>query len=264
MSNASIAVLPALTDVSSFDETLSALVVAAAKADKATATVADKATAHGPFALAAMYDSGEIERMSIDAWIAKACDAAGVKSRKGKRNAQALRDGGYTGLYNLAVDLKWIDDNASDVPAIVDCIDEFCQWDRDGSMRRNYLIAGKHMLPAIAMLSSVEDVIDAYDAIDDVEGKDVDKAGYYKAISAPTSWAALMTAARQAYKDAQPETDTIGKKLEAATKLLSEFALVDVKAYGEAIVSLQNAINSCTALLVAEVEANEAAARKSA
>lgn len=238
-----------------FATTLAALATAANKASKAEATVAEKATAHAPFALSAILS----EETSLEGWINQACDVAGVKSKKGKRNAAALREGGFGGLYNMAQSLKWIDDNRSredsgNVAVDVLCY-QFCRIDWNGDVARDYLVS-KGELPAVAKAMTAEEAIETAATIGSEEERSQHSEDYHVAIKAPTTFAALMKEAKAACRT---ET-TFADKLESMASKIGELELADITANLAALDKLTAAIADATAKLALAEEINESEA----
>lgn len=232
----------------SYTETLAALAVAAQKQGKAETATAEKATAHAPFAIAAIIDGEK----SIDGWIADACTTADVKSKKGHKNAAALREGGFGGLYNMATALKWIVDNREEFPAI-DCVaDMFLRRDTTGDMRRNYLVSVKAMLPAEARLADIETVAVAYDAIEDEEGKATESAAYWKAVEAPSTFAAFMADCKAVA--AKPKADAFTVAIDKVVKSLGTMELEELVARQAQLVELLAALKGAETRLSPEAE----------
>ena len=212
-----------------YTTTLEALAAAASKATKAENICNEKATAHAPFALLAMIDDGK----SVEAWVTDACTIAEVKSKKGKKNTAALREGGFNGLYNMAQSLKWIEDNVAEFPAIEGLAYMFCKVDATGDLRRDYLISKAIMLPAEARLADIDTVAEAYNvatvgAKAEAEAT-VHAAAYWKAVNAPDTFAAFMKAAKEA---AKVEKDAFAEAVKRMVAAIAEMEL-------EAIVSRQ-------------------------
>lgn len=234
----------------SFTETLAALAIAANKADKATATANDKATAHAPFALAAiMFEAS----MSVEKWVDAACDAANARSAKGKRNTAALRENGYGGLYNMAQALKWIEDQRENEMVFVQIealAYMFCKVDQTGNLRRDYLIGEGIMLPAEAKLADIDTVVTAYD-----EAPDNDKAGhadaYWKAVGAPTSFAAFFKAAKEC---AKVKGDAFADKVNRTIDAIAKLDLEELKARQTELSALMAALKGASDRLESEAE----------
>lgn len=242
-----------------FNTTLAALASAANKADKAEAVVAEKTTAHAPFALASMFIDGN----SVESWVNAACDATQVKSKKGKRTASALRDAGYNGLYNMAQNLKWIEDNRFREEesetfgniAVDILVYQFCRIDYNGDVARDFLVS-KGELPAVAKQMTAEEAIAAANAHSAGE-RLAHSADYHKAINAPATFAAMVKEAKQACK---VET-TFADRMEKLAKQIGEMELADIKANGDALLALKLAINEAQAkvAMAAEIDAAELA-----
>ena len=209
----------------SYQDTLNALVSASATATKAENKCNESATAHAPHAILAIL-SGE---KSLEAWIIDACDAASVKSGKGKKNAAALREGGYGGLYNMAVALKWFDDNRQDSEGdetlIVSIAYDFCRVDVSGNLARDYMIASKAMLPAEARVTDTDTVKALYEQ---AEGdKESHAMAYWKAIEAPATFAAFMKDCKAAM--AAPKGDAFTNAIDKVIATLGKLELAELQ-----------------------------------
>lgn len=231
-----------------YNTTLAALAVAAAKQGKAETATAEKATAHAPFAIAAIFDGEK----TVEAWTTDACTTAEVKSKKGHKNAAALREGGYGGLYNMAIALKWLTDNREEYPAINGVADMFLRRDTSGDMRRNYLVASRAMLPAEARIADIEAVAAAYDAKDDDDGKATEAEAYWKAVEAPVTFAAFMADCKAVAK--APKADAFTTALDKVVKSLGEMELEELAKRQDELLTLLAAIKGAEMRLTAESE----------
>jgi len=238
-----------------FNTTLASLATAAKKAGEAENKVAEKATAHAPFALEAMLSG----TMSLEGWINAACDAAGVKSTKGKRNAAALREKGFGGLYNMATALKWVDDdrrreteNQTTGNIAVDILAyQFCRIDWNGDVARDYLVS-KGELPAVAKGMDAETAIATAAETGEESERLQHSVDYHVAIKAPSTFAAFLKAAKAACK----VESTFADRLEKMATKIAELEAGDIAASQAALAKLSDAIATAVAsLATAETEA---------
>lgn len=246
-----------------FTETLKALAKQSKSADEQNKAVAERATAHAPYALSAIFGYGEDDyRLSIDGWIAAACDAcgdAGIRSAKGKRNAAALREHGYTGLYNLAVSLKWLDDNMAEHGEALRSlfIEPFLRHDPNLDAARLFLFRSRDLTALEAETADIETIRVMYDA---AEGdKEKHETAYWKDAGRPETFAALIRECKaHIAKMNAAGKDKAAEKLAAFAKFIGDMELAEIAAHETGIADALVAIDKAKARLVAYLASQNA------
>lgn len=239
-----------------FTETLKSLAKQSKSADEQNKAVAERATAHAPYAIAAIFGYGDDDyRLSIDGWIAAACDAcgeAGIRSAKGKRNAAALREHGYTGLYNLAVSLKWLDDSLAEHGDALRTlfIEPFLRHDPDMQAARLYLFRSKDLTAIEAETADVETIRVMYEA---AEGdKDKHETAFWKDAGRPETFAALIRDCKaHIAKMNAAGKDKAAEKIAAFVKFIGDMELAEIASHETAMADVLAALDKAKARLVA-------------
>ena len=253
--NASKPLDPKHVPTDQFTDTLNALVNASDGERKARDKATTVAGEHGPHAVAAIFGYGDSEfRVSVDGWCHLAAKAAGLA----KSTRRDMKKAGQSALVNMADALAFIDksldakddDNETLLyPGVRSFIDAYMRYDRNGDMRRDYLIASRTMLPAEATMADLETVISAYDAIDDDDGKAERAEIYWRSYDAPNTFYGLRDAIVAYVEKCKPKADKAAKRFADFTAFITELSAEDIAKYQDAILAVMVVIEKASAKL---------------